>query len=288
MKRLIRFAAKMYPHAWRERYGEEFEALLDDAGTDVRIALDVFCGAIVMQIQRWWKAGSVALFAMTAIGAASRWIGQRPYITPGTHQVFHMDSNPGALAGLLVLVATTIAGLAALALCINDRKFREAARASWICAGIFIPYLAAVVLVSLLTPRTIVSTGDSYCWDLWCMGIQQVNAIPRGQNTLYTAEVRIFSDSNNTHRVPAERAKAFFHVLDEQGRRFPLLWEVSFLGADVNVKPGQSVKSSLTFLAPTNARKLYLIGGDTGPSWVNLYFGSDIALFHRPTLLRVL
>jgi hypothetical protein len=56
--------------------------------------------------------------------------------------------------------------------------------------------------------------------------------------------------------------------------------------AGVNLLPG--LKSSLTFLAPANAQKLYLIGDPTGPPWACLYFGSDIALFHRPTLLRVL
>jgi hypothetical protein len=85
-----------------------------------------------MQIQRWWKAGSIALLACMTIAAASRWIGQRPYLTPGTHQIFRMDSNPGALAGFLVFVATLVAALAGLVLAINDRKFREGARAGWI------------------------------------------------------------------------------------------------------------------------------------------------------------
>jgi hypothetical protein len=60
--------------------------------------------------------------------------------------------------------------------------------------------------------------------------------------------------------------------------------------ADVTVQPGESVKSSLAFLAPPNARKLYLMGnaGQVFLPWVYLYFGSDISLFHRPTLLRIL
>jgi hypothetical protein len=156
------------------------------------------------------------------------------------------------------------------------------------CAGIFVPYLAAVLLVSLLTPGKIINTGDGYCWDLWCMGVEQVSVIPQGQNILYTAQVRIFLDSSNAQRVPAQRAKSFFSVLDEQGRRFSLLGDVSFVEAGVNLLPGQSVKSSLSFLAPANAQKLYLIGDRTGPPWVYLYFGSDIAPFHRPMLLRVL
>jgi hypothetical protein len=43
----------------------------------------------------------------------------------------------------------------------------------------------------------------------------------------------------------------------------------------------------LTFLAPANARSLYLTGDVTAPLWVRLYFGSDLHPFHRRTLLRV-
>ena len=115
-----------------------------------------------------------------------------------------------------------------------------------------------------------------------------MNSTPRGQDTLYTAEVRIFVDSSDPHHLPAEQAKGFFYVLDDQGRRYPLLREASFLDADVTVHPGESVKSSLAFLAPPNARKLYLMGNDGGLPWVYLYFGSDISLFHKRALLRIL
>ena len=88
-----------------------------------------------------------------------------------------------------------------------------------------------------------------------------------------------------------KQAKHFLYVLDEQGRRYPLLPEASFVDdADVTVQPGESVKSSLAFLAPPGARKLYLMGnaGQVFLPWVYLYFGSDVSLFHRPALLRIL
>jgi uncharacterized membrane protein YhaH (DUF805 family) len=241
-----------------------------------------------MQIQRFRKAALATLPAAAALFAACWWAGQRTYISPGTHQVLHEDSNVGAMAGFLVFTVAAIAGLVAL-LGIHDRRIREATRAGWICAGIALPYLAAVVLVSLLTPRTIVSMGDSYCWDLWCMGVQHVNAASQGANTLYTAEVRVFCDSEHTHSVPAEAARRFLYVLDEQGRRFPLERFSPLPGADITVNPGESVKASLTFLAPSNAGKLYLMGDDgVMLPWVYMYFGSDGSLFHRRTRLRVL
>jgi len=170
---------------------------------------------------------------------------------------------------------------------LNDRKFRQAARTGWVCAGILIPYTIALVTVALLTPRTIVSIGDTYCWDSWCLGIQQVNAARQGENILYTAEVRILSDHNKASRVPTELAKSFFDVLDERGRTFPLLQSASFVDAGVTLNRGESVQSSLTFLAPANARQLYLLGHDGGPPWVYLAIGSDLAPFHRRALLRI-
>ena len=151
MKRLIRLAAKLYPGPWRARYGEEFEALLDDAGTEGRIAFNVLRGAVLMQVQRRLKVGTGALLAMVALFALSRWAGERPYISPGTHQVFRMDSAPGALLEFLVILSLAIVGVITLV----------AGRRRWLCPCIAALYFGGVVLVSLVTPRTIISIGDS-------------------------------------------------------------------------------------------------------------------------------
>jgi hypothetical protein len=234
------------------------------------------------------KTGMAALLVLAAIVAGSWWAGQRPFLTPGHDQVFREASDAGGWIGLLVSVAGILTGMWALILWINDRNFHKAARAGRIFAIIVVPYVAALAVTSLLTPGTIVNIGDSYCYDLWCVGVNRVNASPRGQDVLYTADVRIFVDSTHPHQLPAELARRFFDVLDERGRRYQLLAEASFVDADVTVHPGEMVKSSLAFLAPPNARRLYLIGKDGGLPWVYLYFGSDISLFHRPALLRIL
>ena len=281
MKLLIRLAAKIYPKPWRERYGAEFDALLEDTGVNVKIAFDVLAGAVIMQVQRWQKAGTAAALAVVAVSAVSRWVGQKPYITPGTHQVFRMDSTLGFFLEFLMVLSLVFAGLITLL----------AGRRRWIGPCIAASYMGMVVLVSLLTPRTIVNIGDSYCWDLWCVGIQSVNTTPQGQNILYTAQVSLFVDSATTElelRDPGkDQAKQFFYAVDERGRRFPILAYAPLAGATVTVKPGESVKSSLSFLAPANARNLYLTGDIHAPPWVGLYFGSDLNPFHRRTLLRV-
>src|ERR1700758_454349 len=44
--RLARMLVRLYPRAWRERYGMEFEALLENGGGDARIFVNVICSAL--------------------------------------------------------------------------------------------------------------------------------------------------------------------------------------------------------------------------------------------------
>jgi LPS O-antigen subunit length determinant protein (WzzB/FepE family) len=67
MRDWIRVAARLYPRSWRERYGIEFDALLDDADTGPREFVDVIRGALTMQLRTVtsWK-----IAAATALGGA--------------------------------------------------------------------------------------------------------------------------------------------------------------------------------------------------------------------------
>lgn len=52
MKRLLRAAVRVYPRAWRDRYGDEFDALIDDLTPRWRHIVDVLVGALIMQVSR--------------------------------------------------------------------------------------------------------------------------------------------------------------------------------------------------------------------------------------------
>lgn len=49
----IGWLLRLYPREWRERYGEEFEALLEEHGLSPLDTLDVALGAIEARRQRW-------------------------------------------------------------------------------------------------------------------------------------------------------------------------------------------------------------------------------------------
>jgi uncharacterized protein involved in exopolysaccharide biosynthesis len=64
MRRAIRLAMRLYPAAWRERYGREFEALLEDVQPGGRELWDVAAGAMKMQMMTWSWRKTAAAFAL--------------------------------------------------------------------------------------------------------------------------------------------------------------------------------------------------------------------------------
>ena len=71
MSWLIHFIARFYPRSWRERYGAEFAALLEDVRPDGRTAANVLAGAFAMHIRAWksWKilAASTAFSVVVSV-----------------------------------------------------------------------------------------------------------------------------------------------------------------------------------------------------------------------------
>ena len=53
MRSWIRLLAWLYPTGWRERYGPEFDALLEDSSLSWRDLLDVLRGALEMHMKTW-------------------------------------------------------------------------------------------------------------------------------------------------------------------------------------------------------------------------------------------
>jgi hypothetical protein len=51
MRRLVEFFAKVYPQWWRDRYGVEFEALIEADAANLRTAWNVLGGALMMQLR---------------------------------------------------------------------------------------------------------------------------------------------------------------------------------------------------------------------------------------------
>ena len=84
MKRVIRAAAWLYPKLWRQRYGDEFEALIEEAGADWRSLADVFLEAIKMRFTHWnftrltlvLAVGGAMIAAAVSFAVPNRWESQ--------------------------------------------------------------------------------------------------------------------------------------------------------------------------------------------------------------------
>jgi len=156
--------------------------------------------------------------------------------------------------------------------------------------------------ISLLTPRTIVSVGDSYCMDINCLGIDSVVTQVHTTGTTYKLSTHFFSDAN-TVKISFKNVE--FYLVDERGRRFPRVNDPSMTPYDILLDPGQSIKTTLTFEAAPDVRQLFLIwegtpprsvGGKKPPSWalpflglvaLGMYGGGGF-LVQKQAVLRVL
>jgi hypothetical protein len=73
MRHWIAWAARLYPAKWRERYAEEFEALLEDHNAGWREFADVLREAFKMQVTSaavYWKLAGAIAVAGAIVGAA--------------------------------------------------------------------------------------------------------------------------------------------------------------------------------------------------------------------------
>ncbi|MET9018501.1 hypothetical protein ABZV93_00810 [Actinopolymorpha sp. NPDC004070] len=155
----------LYPPAWRERYGEEFVALLEDTGVHLRQVLDVLPAAASAWIRpaahlhdraaRMRASVATTLFAWVTLTAGAVVFGQ-----------LHDDPTPGTLAGgglRAVYVACAAASVLALALGgmpLAGAVVRATHRRVRTVAALGVPvvaaagFLTAAVTVSRLVPHS--------------------------------------------------------------------------------------------------------------------------------------
>jgi polysaccharide biosynthesis transport protein len=95
MSRLIRFVARLYPKSWRERYGAEFGALLEDVPPNWRTSANVLKGALAMQMKTWTFGRILLVAGLTGVlGAAGVLLAiPRQYASTAVLRVRPANSN---------------------------------------------------------------------------------------------------------------------------------------------------------------------------------------------------
>src|ERR1700680_4416662 len=96
----------------------------------------------------------------------------------------------------LLFIAVVFASLATLitAAIAATRGRRDHAlailRKFGICA---IAYLAIVVVVALFAPQRVLNIGEPWCFDDWCLSVENVSRMPAPPLVSYDISLRIFS-----------------------------------------------------------------------------------------------
>lgn len=96
MKRLLRFLARLYPSAWRKRYGVEYEALLEQSTPHLRDAFDSLWAAAKMHAtsRDFQRIVLPCALAGTLIAAAISFAVQPQYVSQTVISVTTRSANP--------------------------------------------------------------------------------------------------------------------------------------------------------------------------------------------------
>lgn len=88
MRRALQSLIFLYPKAWRDRYKNEFDALLEDVSITWRTFFDVLGGAVKMQMKRgtaWKIVAACGLAGVLAAGVFTLTIPKRYVSTAVIH-----------------------------------------------------------------------------------------------------------------------------------------------------------------------------------------------------------
>ncbi len=134
MRRWIRYAAGLYPQSWREEFGEEFRAVLDDVEPSWRVFGNVLRGAIEMRMMNgsgWAKLVAAMAIVGAAVGLGVSYRVAPVYVSSATIRVTPVVDpvRPATAEALRERVAQHVAEMEtelrtrqALASVINDSR----------------------------------------------------------------------------------------------------------------------------------------------------------------------
>jgi hypothetical protein len=153
-----------------------------------------------------------------------------------------------------------------------------------ICAA---GYLAIGVAVAFLKPQRVIRAGDPWCFDDWCLTVENVIRTPAPLQVSYNVGLRI---SSRAQRVAQRATGAWIYLIDDRGHRYSPDADPSSVSLDVLLQPEESVTTSRIFRVPGDAHDLGLITGHGGPycgPMDILIIGGGGCLFKKPTMIRI-
>jgi hypothetical protein len=194
-----------------------------------------------------------------------------------------------SLFDLLFLLAflssfITLATVAVAAMQGRRAKARRVVTVWGICAAV---YLALSLAVSYTRPQGILRVGEPWCFDDWCLVVDQVSQTPAPPQVSYNVQFRIFSRAG---RATQRANGAWMYLIDERGHRYSPQADPSAVPLDVVLRPNESVSTSRVFRVPAGVHTLGLITGHGGAycgAMSVLVIGEGGCWFNKPAMIRV-
>jgi hypothetical protein len=187
------------------------------------------------------------------------------------------------ILAFLISVAT-MAVAAAFAIREQLPRALKVLRLYCICAA---GYFAIAVAIAFLKPQRVMSIGDPWCFDDWCLTVETVDRTAGLSQVSYNVELRIFS---RARRVTQRANGAWIYLIDDRGRRYSPDPAPSAVPLDALLRPLESATTLRVFHVPPDAHELGLITGHggryCGPMNM-LIIGSGGCLFRKPTMIRI-
>jgi hypothetical protein len=184
-----------------------------------------------------------------------------------------------ALASGVTLAAATVFGVRGL-----RRRALKILRVYGVCV---VAYLTVGVATSFLKPQRVIPVRNPWCFDDWCLTVENVSRTPSQQGISYRVELRIFSRAG---RVAQRASGAWIYLIDDQGRRYSPESDPSAVPLDILLQPQESVTTSRTFYVSSDVHELGLLTGHGGPycgPMAFLIIGESGCLFKKPTIIRL-
>lgn len=175
-------------------------------------------------------------------------------------KIIHSESILVGLA-LLVSIVAVLSLLLSAAFAMG-RNFPLAKRIARKTLAGWVIWIVIANSISLLSPRTIVRVGETYCMDIKCLGIDEIVTQTHVTNTTYKLNAHFFNDANT---VKLSFKNVAYYLADERGRQFPMVSDASAAPYDTLLNPQQSIKTTLTFEVAPDVRQLFLKWKETGP-----------------------
>jgi len=151
---------------------------------------------------------------------------------------------------LLLFFATTVSLLAAAWLGLRGQRRRAGKILVRILMGAAV-YFAAIIAVSLASPRRVMKTGERQCSDDMCVSVNGYSKSPGKAGIEYRVEVGLF---NQGRGVSQRENNLVMYLTDDQGRRYDPVLGNRDTPLNILLRPQDSAVATRLFLIPETAK----------------------------------